>query len=83
MASTKAQEKASKKYYDTNTKYRKKKIEKEVAKHKANKPKYAKKQKEYYAENEEYRSYKRKYAEEYRKKEPIKSKARRLRKNNK
>lgn len=80
MASTTAQEKASKKYYDTNKKYRKKKIEKETAKHKANRPKYAKEQREYYKESEEYRAYKRKYAKEYRKKEPVKSKARKDRK---
>ena len=80
MASTKAQEKASKKYYDTNKKYRKKKIEKETAKHKANRPKYAKEQREYYQENEDYRKYKRAYAREYRKREKIKSKARKDRK---
>ena len=80
MASTTAQEKASKKYYDTNKKYRKKKIEKETEKHKANRPKYAKEQREYYKESEEYRAYKRKYAKEYRKKEPVKSKARKDRK---
>ena len=80
MASTKAEEKASKKHYDTDPKYRKKKIDKEVAKHKANKPKYAKEQKEYYHNSEEYRKYKRKYAKSYRKKEPVKSLARKDRK---
>ena len=73
MASTKAQEKASKKYYDSNKKYRKKKIEKETAKHKANRPKYAKEQREYYAENAEYRKYKRAYSKAYKKREPVKS----------
>ena len=80
MASTKAQEKASKKHYDTDSKYRKKKIDKETAKHKANKPKYAKEQKDYYHSSEEYRKYKRAYAKKYRKEEPVKSKARKDRK---
>ena len=80
MASTKAQERASKRYYDSNKKYRKKKIEKETAKHKANRPKYAKEQREYYAENEDYKKYKRAYAREYRRREKIKSKARKDRK---
>lgn len=43
MASTKKQEKASKKYYDSNKKYREKKIAKQIAKQKANKPKTNKK----------------------------------------
>ena len=76
MASTTKQKKASKKYYDSNKKYREDKIDKQIAKQKANKPKYAKKQREYYDENEDYRKYKRAYAKKYRKQEPIKSKAR-------
>ena len=75
MASTKKQESASKKYYDSHPSYRKKKIAKQVAKQKANKKETAKKQKEYYHKNEEYREYKKKYARQYRKDEPIKSKA--------
>ena len=53
MASTIVEEKRSRKYYHSNEKYRKKKIAKEVAKHKNNKPKYAKEQREYYKENKE------------------------------
>ena len=45
-----------------------------------NEKKLANFEREYYAENAEYRKYKRRYAKEYRKKEPVKSKARRLRK---
>lgn len=70
----------AKSYYQKNAKYRKKLIEKETAKHKANRPKYAKEQREYYKDSEEYRKYKRKYAKEYRKREPIKSRARKDRK---
>lgn len=80
MASTKKQEAASKRYYDSNKKYREKKIAKQIAKQKANKPKTNKEHREYYAENEDYRKYKRNYAKEYRKREPIKSKARKDRK---
>lgn len=80
MASTKKQEKASKKYYDSNKQYREKKIAKQIAKQKANKPKTNKKQREYYKKSEEYRKYKRRYAKEYRKREPIKSRARKDRK---
>lgn len=80
MASTIKQERASKKYYDSHKAYRDKKIAKQVAKQKANKPEYAKKSREYYKENGEYREYKRRYAKQYRKEEPIKSKARKDRK---
>ena len=80
MASTPKQEKASRKYYHSNEKYRKKKIADTQRKQKANKPKYNKEKREYYQENEDYRKYKRKYAKEYRKREPIKSKARKDRK---
>ena len=75
MASTKAQEKASKKYYHSNRKYREDKIAKTAKKHKENKPKYNKEQREYYRKSEEYRKYKRKYAKKYRKEEPLKSRA--------
>ena len=75
MASTIVEEKRSRKYYHSNEKYRKKKIAKEVAKHKNNKPKYAKEQREYYKENKEYR--------EYKKREPIKSLPREKRKGTK
>ena len=69
-----------KSYYQRNKKYREKLIAEETAKHKANRPKYAREQREYYADNEAYRKYKRKYAKEYRKRQPIKSKARKDRK---
>lgn len=71
---------SSKSYYQRNAKYRRELIAKETAKHKRNRPKYAKEQREYYAENEDYRNYKRKYAKRYRKLEPIKSRARKDRK---
>lgn len=80
MASTRAEERASKRYYDTHKSYRKKKIDAQIKKQKNNKSEYAKKQRKYYAENPEYREYKRDYAKKYRKKEPIKSKARKYRK---
>ena len=75
-----AKKPAQKSYYQKNKKYREALIRKETAKHKANRPKYAKEQREYYAESEEYRKYKKDYAKKYRKKEPIKSKARKDRK---
>ena len=80
MASTTKEKKASKKYYDKNKKYREEKIRKQIAKQKNNKSKTNEYHREYYDENGEYRAYKRKYAREYRKKEPIKSKARKYRK---
>lgn len=73
MATKKTSQKS---YYQKNKKYREELIAKETAKHKANRPKYAKEAREYYAENEDYRTYKRKYAKSYRKREKIKSKAR-------
>ena len=75
-----AKKPAQKSYYQKNKKYREALIRKETAKHKANRPKYAKEQREYYQENEDYKKYKRAYAKKYRKKEPIKSKARKDRK---
>ena len=80
MASTKKEEKASKKHYDSDRKYREKKSRDNVARQKANPKKHADYQKDYYHDNEAYRKYKRKYAKEYRKREPIKSKARKDRK---
>ena len=80
MASTKKQEKASKKYYDTHKKYREEKIAKSVAKQKANPKKHAEYQKDYYHSNSKYRRYKKEYAEEYRKREKTKSRARKDRK---
>ena len=75
-----AKKPAQKSYYQKNKKYREALIRKETAKHKANRPKYAKEQREYYQESEEYRKYKKAYAKKYRKKEHIKSKARKDRK---
>lgn len=74
MAKTTIKEKKyNKKYYE---KHKDKLIDKNVSRHKANKPKYAKESREYYEDNAGYRKYKRKYAEEYRKRNPVKSKAR-------
>ena len=75
-----AKKPTQKSYYQKNKKYREALIRKETAKHKANRPKYAKEQREYYQENEDYRKYKKAYAKKYRKKEPIKSKTRKDRK---
>ena len=80
MASTSKQGKASKKYYATHKKYREEKIDNQIAKQKRNKSKTNEYHREYYAENENYRTYKRKYAKEYRRREPIKSRARKDRK---
>ena len=80
MASTAKEKKASKKYYETHKKYRDEKIRKQVAKQKQNKRETNKYHRDYYAENGEYKAYKRKYAKEYRRKEPVKSKARKDRK---
>lgn len=80
MASTAKEKKVSREYYKKHKKYREEKIDKQIKKQKANKAETNKYHREYYKDNEDYRSYKRKYAKEYRKREPIKSKARRLRK---
>ena len=80
MASTPKEERASKKYYRKNKTYREKKIQNQIDRQKANKPATNKYHREYYAENEDYRKYKREYAQEYRKREPVKSKARKDRK---
>jgi len=78
MAKTTTKEKIyNKKYYEKH----KKKIIKDVqSKQKSNKKEYNKDKREYYADNPDYRRYKRKYAKDYRKKEPVKSKARKYRK---
>jgi hypothetical protein len=80
MASTPKQERASKRYYEKNKKYREKKIENQIQKQKANKPETNKYHRDYYADNEDYRKYKRAYAKKYRKENPEKSKARKDRK---
>lgn len=78
MTKTTVKEKAyNKKYYQ---KHKEEINERSMARQKANRPKYNKEKREYYAENEQYRVYKRKYAKEYRKREPIKSRARKDRK---
>ena len=77
-----AKKSTTKKAY--NRKYYKKHKEEIIdnvqAKQKANRKEYNKEKREYYAENEDYRRYKRAYAKKYRKEEPIKSKARKDRK---
>ena len=80
MASTSKQEKASRKYYATHKKYREEKIENQVAKQKRNKSKTNEYHRKYYSENEDYRRYKRAYAKDYRRREPVKSRARKDRK---
>lgn len=79
MASTTKEKTAARKYYKEHKSYRKKKIEETSAKQKAHPAEYNKSKREYYAKNEEYRKYKREYAKKYRKEEPEKSKARKLR----
>lgn len=80
MASTKKEEKASKKYYDSHKKYRQEKIRKQIAKQKANKDEENKYHREYYRKSEKYREYKRKYSRAYHRSEPVKSLARKDRK---
>ena len=78
MARTTASEKSyNKRYY---RKHKEEIIENVQARQKSNKPQYNKEKREYYKDNEDYRKYKRKYAKEYRKREPIKSRARKDRK---
>ncbi len=78
MAKTTIKEKKyNKKYYQ---KHKKEIIDDVQSRQKSNKPKYNKEKREYYADNENYRKYKRKYAKKYRKEEPIKSRARKDRK---
>lgn len=80
MASTEKEKKAARDYYKKNKKYREEKIERQIKKQKANKPEENKYHREYYKDNEDYRAYKRKYAREYRKRNPIKAKSRKDRK---
>ena len=80
MASTTNEKNNRRKYDQTHKKYREEKIENGVKKQKANPKKHAEYQKDYYHENQDYRAYKIKYARDYRKREPIKSKARKDRK---
>ena len=80
MASTSKEKKKAKKYYETHKKYREEKIEDSVAKQKANPKEHAEYQRDYYHDNQKYRRYKIAYAREYRKKEKVKSKARKDRK---
>ena len=78
MAKTTAKEKAyNKKYYQ---KHKEEIIEKVQDRQKSNRPKYNKEKRDYYADNEDYRKYKRAYAKKYRKENPEKSKARKDRK---
>lgn len=63
MASTKKEEKASKKYYDSHKKYRQEKIRKQIAKQKANKDEENKYHREYYRKSEKYREYKKSIVE--------------------
>lgn len=80
MASTNKEKKKSREYYKTHKKYREEKIKDSSQKQKANPKKHAAYQREYYRENQEYRDYKIDYARSYRKREKVKSKARKDRK---
>ncbi len=80
MASTQKEKKKSREYYKTHKKYREEKIEDSVKKQKANPKKHAAYQRKYYHSNSEYRDYKIDYARKYRKREKVKSKARKDRK---
>ena len=78
MAKTTAKEKAyNKKYYQ---KHKEEIIEKVQDRQKSNRPKYNKEKRDYYADNENYRKWKRAYAKKYRKENPEKAKARKDRK---
>lgn len=55
----------AKKYYESHPKERATKIAKQISKQKANPKKYAKEQRERYANNKEYRDYKIAYAKAY------------------
>lgn len=80
MPSTTKEKKASKKYYETHKDYKEKKIKKQIAKQKNNKDKTNKYHRDYYADNENYRVYKRKYSKQYHRAEPVKSRSRKERK---
>lgn len=78
MARTTTKERSyNKKYYRKN---KEEIIENVQQRQKTDRKKYNKEKRDYYAQNESYRKYKRQYAKEYRKREPIKSKARKDRK---
>lgn len=69
MAKTTAKKKAyNKKYYRTHPKKRQEMIDKQIAKQKANPEKYARKSREYYHKDKDYREYKIDYARDYRRK---------------
>ena len=74
---TTAKKTYNRKYYRNN---KQEIIDNVQAKQKSNRKEYNKDKREYYANNEDYRKYKRRYAKEYRKREPIKSLARKDRK---
>lgn len=78
MARTTTKERSyNKKYYRKN---KEEIIDNVQQRQKTDRKKYNKEKRDYYAQNESYRKYKRQYAKEYRKREPIKSKARKDRK---
>lgn len=65
MASTKTQERISKRHYDKDRQYREKKNKQDAARHKANREEYNAYAREYYRNNKEYREYKKKYSRDY------------------
>ena len=74
---TTSERRYNKKYYRKN---KQEIIDNVQTRQKTDRKKYNKEKRDYYAENESYRKYKREYAKEYRKREPIKSRARKDRK---
>ena len=80
MASTAKEKKKSREYYRTHKKYREEKIKDSVDEQKRNPDEHAEYQKKYYHKNQEYRAYKIDYARKYRKREKVKSRARKDRK---
>jgi len=80
MASTSKEKKKAREYYKTHKKYREEKIKDSIDEQKKNPEEHAKYQRKYYHKNQDYRSYKIKYAKDYRKREKVKSKARKDRK---
>ena len=80
MASTTKEKKQARQYYRTHKKYREEKIKDSTTEQKRNPKKHAEYQREYYHKNQSYRDWKIDYAREYRKKEKVKSKARKDRK---
>ena len=65
--STEKEKQRAKRYYETHPKARQRKIDKQIAKQKANPKKYAKIQRERYREDKEYRDQKIEYAKRYQK----------------